>query len=67
MMISVGINYTLEKHLRLKKKQRVSSVVLWEVIKAKYIVQMSYLSPGTAWLNDASLNEVCYSGICDIL
>ena len=66
MMISIGKNYTLEKQLR-GKKQKVLDVVLWEVIKAKYIVQMSYLSPGTAWLNDASLNEVCYSGICDML
>ena len=57
MMISIGKDYALEKQPRLKK-QKVLDVVLWEVIKAKYIVQLSYLSPGTAWLNDTSLNEV---------
>ena len=59
MMISVGIDYQLEKQSRTKKQKSVD-IVLWEAVSAKHMLQMSYLSAGSAWLNDTSLNEVCW-------
>ena len=32
-------------------------VVLWEVLPAKYLRHIQYLSPGTAWLNYSTLEE----------
>ena len=57
-MISVGKDYQIEKESRAKKQTSLD-VVVWEVINSKRMLQINYLSTGNAWLNDASLNEVC--------
>ena len=61
MMISIGKDYVLGKQLR--KKQNSLDVVLWEVVSAQYMSQINHLSTGNAWLNDASLKEVCVATI----
>ena len=58
MIISMGQDYALEKQSRGSKKKSLD-VVLWEAVNAKHMLQMSCLSTGNTWLNDASLNEVC--------
>ena len=58
MMISIGKDYALDKQSRGSKKKSLD-VVLWEAVNAKHMLQMSCLSAGNTWLNDASLNEVC--------
>ena len=56
-MISIGKDYQLEKQSGVQK-QKSLDVVLWEVVGARRILKMNYLSTGKAWLDDASLNEV---------
>ena len=56
MMISIGKDYAHEKQ---SKRKTSLDVVLWEVVNANRMIQMNYLSTGKAWLDDASLNEVC--------
>ena len=56
-MISIGKDYQLEKQSRVQK-QKSLDVVLWEVVSAKYMLQIDYLSTGEAWSDDASLREV---------
>ena len=58
MMISIGKDYAHEKQ---SKKQPTLDIVLWEVVNGNRMIQMNYLSTGKAWLNDASLDEVCYT------
>ena len=57
MMISIGKDYQLEMQSKMKKQKSVD-VLLWEVVNAKHMLQINYLSTGNAWLNDASVNKV---------
>ena len=61
-MISVGKDYQFERQSRIQK-QKTLDVVLWEVVSAKHILQMNYLSTGKAWCNYASLKEVNLSSV----
>ena len=56
-MISIRKDYQLEKQSGVQKHKSLD-VVLWEVVSARHMLQMNYLSTGKAWLDDASLNEV---------
>ena len=56
-MISIGKDYQLEKQSRVQN-QKSLDVVLWEVVSAKHMLQINYLSTGEAWSDDASLREV---------
>ena len=59
MMISIGKDYALDQKQSREKKHKPLDVVMWEVVSTKHLLQTSCLSTGNAWLNDASLNEVC--------
>ena len=58
MIISIGKEYQLETRSRTKKQKSVD-IVLWEVVDAKRMLQISYLSTGNTWLNDTSVTKVC--------
>ena len=57
MIISIGKECQLETRSRTKKQKSVD-IVLWEVVDAKHMLQINYLSTGNTWLNDASVNKV---------
>ena len=59
MMVSIGKGYQLAEKQSGMKKQNSTYIVLWEVVDGKRMLQLKYLSTGTAWLNDTSLNETC--------
>ena len=54
-MISIGKDYQKQS---VVKNQKSLNLVLWDVVDAKHMLQMKYLSTGNAWLNAASLTEV---------
>lgn len=56
-MISMGRDCVFEEQSRVKKQKSVD-VIVWEVVSAKYMLQMKYLATGNAWVNNASLNKV---------
>ena len=53
-VISIGKDYQLGK----QKNQKSLDVVVWDIVDARHMLQMNYLSAGNTWVNDASLKEV---------
>ena len=57
VMISIGKDYQLEKQSRANK-HKLLDIIVWDIVDAKYMLQINYLSTGNACLNDAKLSEV---------
>ena len=52
-VISIGKDYQLGK-----QNKKSLDVAVWDIVDAKHMLQMNYLSTDNAWLNDASLKKV---------
>ena len=58
-MLSIGKCYQSEKVIDTSNSRYCSDAVVWEALDAKYMHQISQLSSGDVWLNDATLSKVC--------
>ena len=63
VIISIGKDYVFKEQSMAKKQESVD-IVIWEVVSAKYMLQMKYLAAGNAWVNNTSLNKVGNSLQC---